>query len=309
MLCAVLGFGLLGMTQAQAQLTVTNGLQLWYAADQSAIATNSGGHVTSIFDLSGNGNTGTPGPTYYASIGFNGGVTLGPTYVANGWGLNGLPVLHFVPAPSDSYVGDSLVSANAINLTSGLSVFIVGRPETNPYHPGNGVLSSGPLPNSSLGSDTFTRPSDFAVYWYDNSGTTTFAGAYSYAQNNGVSGSPITLGVTNLYEVVASATGASQYQNTALDGSVAGSILPVNPGYIELGPSGQYQGYNESYSGDIGEVLVYNTALSPTDRAAVESYLFNKWFVPAAVIPEPSIVALLGLAGALVWRRTKTGDR
>jgi len=34
------------------------------------------------------------------------------------------------------------------------------------------------------------------------------------------------------------------------------------------------------YEGYIGEVLVYNSALSPTDRAKVEAYLHTKWFLP-----------------------------
>jgi hypothetical protein len=32
-------------------------------------------------------------------------------------------------------------------------------------------------------------------------------------------------------------------------------------------------------SGDIGEVIIYNVALSTGDREAVESYLMTKWAI------------------------------
>ena len=40
-------------------------------------------------------------------------------------------------------------------------------------------------------------------------------------------------------------------------------------------------GFNNAYhNGDLCEIIVYNTALSDTDRANVESYLMSKWAIP-----------------------------
>ncbi len=43
-------------------------------------------------------------------------------------------------------------------------------------------------------------------------------------------------------------------------------------------------------TGDIAEILIYDTALSSTDRQAVEQYLSDKWFTP---VPEPSSIVFL----------------
>src|SRR5690606_11740650 len=49
-----------------------------------------------------------------------------------------------------------------------------------------------------------------------------------------------------------------------------------------------YQGYQlgrfltataDFYGGDLAEIIVYDSALSDTDRQDVEAYLYNKWFV------------------------------
>jgi hypothetical protein len=58
-----------------------------------------------------------------------------------------------------------------------------------------------------------------------------------------------------------------------------------------------------NWTGDIAEILVYSAVLSDLDRASVESYLYQKHFVP-----EPSAFALtvLGL-GILLLRRRRHG--
>jgi hypothetical protein len=51
---------------------------------------------------------------------------------------------------------------------------------------------------------------------------------------------------------------------------VANSNDGVTPAFI----SGSYNSY---FTGNMGEILVFNTALSDTDRFKAESYLATKW--------------------------------
>lgn len=61
-----------------------------------------------------------------------------------------------------------------------------------------------------------------------------------------------------------------------------------------IGTLGQLQIDHFYFRGDIAEILVYSS-VSGTQRAAVESYLLSKYFVP-----EPSAFVLLGVAVAAV---------
>ena len=73
---------------------------------------------------------------------------------------------------------------------------------------------------------------------------------------------------------------ATNYNCNDLTGSVAvntnGNLnTPAGTtGYIGRGPGTDS---NEYYDGDVGEILIYNGALSAADRQAVESYLDAKW--------------------------------
>ncbi len=76
------------------------------------------------------------------------------------------------------------------------------------------------------------------------------------------------------------ASRASLRQNggtAAADNAATGSVSESNS--LGAFTIGAYVGYAADYGGDIAEIVIYNTALSNTDRAAVESYLMNKWAI------------------------------
>jgi hypothetical protein len=51
------------------------------------------------------------------------------------------------------------------------------------------------------------------------------------------------------------------------------------------------------FDGDFAELIVFNRQLTATEFAGVDEFLFNKYFVEAVAVPEPSTFALLCLAG------------
>jgi len=61
--------------------------------------------------------------------------------------------------------------------------------------------------------------------------------------------------------------------------SVAGGLLtPVNTSNsMRIGFSASAGTDYNNFAGNIGEVLIYNSSLSSTDRSAIESYLMSKW--------------------------------
>jgi hypothetical protein len=69
------------------------------------------------------------------------------------------------------------------------------------------------------------------------------------------------------------------------NGAAGSSGDPANAG-SGLASVGSEASTVNSYNGDIAEIVVYNTALSATDRARVEKYLANKWGI--ANVPDPT---------------------
>jgi hypothetical protein len=243
----------------------------WLDASQaSTVLTNSNG-VYQLTSLAG---------TAGASAVNNNNDTTEPSYVISGSGtINGLPVIHFTSLTSTA--GGSQWLTSSISTGTPATIMYVGRLSGST----NQRMLSGLNNNWLLGYHSGYMDRAYFGGWVSSNSTT--------ADIN-----------THMYEAVITGAGLNStvygYSGTALYQIASNQNGVATPQGLRLG--GGYNGYEYS-TGDIGEVLVFNTALSVDQRAAVESYLETKWFVS---VPEPSTFALLGVGAVglvgYAWR-------
>ena len=160
---------------------------------------------------------------------------------------------------------NGMVSASSVTLSANSSIFVVWKST-------NATLLHDLL---QLGSNTTT---DFGlrVNWVGQaSGTPNFTVTNSNDAfyNNVTNSSTVfylngTSRVNNTYSVLSSYNVANGYLNTA-------STAFTTPTNIVIGYTTAFTGRN--YSGYIGEIILYQTAITETQRQQVEAYLANKW--------------------------------
>lgn len=107
-----------------------------------------------------------------------------------------------------------------------------------------------------------------------------------------------------MHSITAAISATNGSKTLYSDGAVLGSTAVPGISYFDaptasIGALGQLQIDHFYFRGDIAEILVYSSVDS-AQRAAVESYLSSKYFVP-----EPSSIALLaiGILSILHFRR------
>jgi hypothetical protein len=102
-----------------------------------------------------------------------------------------------------------------------------------------------------------------------------YEGGYNQYNNHGSDDS--TLNVDEFYVLTSIMDGSTNYPfiNGVDVGSRSDSLAPFTNGYV-LGQNGCCAGNND-FHGNIGEVILYDSAASPTDQQAVEEYLGEKW--------------------------------
>lgn len=174
-----------------------------------------------------------------------------PWYVAGGLGgINGRPVIRFNGSTHQLVYGSTLTPTNVYIFTRSFG-----------YGTLNGVWG-----NSSPGDKGIRQSS--ATAWSSPGDANDFCngtgGAYYI---NGVAGNTFVSGAPHLLEAYRGASHTSAYNNTIIGGYY----------------SGRY------YSGDVAEVLVFNTPLSTADRQKVETYMLGKW---GGVLPMATAVNL-----------------
>ena len=259
---------LLACSTQAATLPFTTGLKLWL--DATTGVTTSGSTVTGWADQSGNSHDGSH--------------TSGSPQLVGG-AINGLPAINFDGAAdyfalaggavlaSDSFTifaiaTDTGPSAGYRNIYSNWdagnswsSVFLGTADGTSPAR-------SGRVTDGLYATDVITDPTTPFISW----------GVYQGGVN------------AELFLDGASVGSEAQNDQPADDTNPNGKRDVSTLSYI--GQQGSFPG--EYWQGLIGEVLVYEGALTPAEQAEVYGYLYAKW----VVVPEPSSL-LLAIASGL----------
>jgi hypothetical protein len=252
----------------------TANLQLWLKADAGVTGSN----VSNWADLSGNNMNAAQGTSTYQ-----------PLYVSND--VNGKPGLRF--NGTNQYLS---MPAGFSGLNNGDTIFVV----TNP----TGVTSYGePLRIAVNGSNGigFMRSGTTQAwdYWVDN-------GSWSQLASSGSTN--LTQSTWQLLEAVQSGTSATMYVNGA--NAITGTVDAVNSQSYPTNTIGADAYDGQYWQGDITEVIIYNSALSTTNRQTVESYLTSKYGIgglpTVTVAATPTSINEAG--GTSTYTFTRTGS-
>ncbi len=234
---------------ALAQVPVESGLAFWLDASRNSTIELSGDKVARWDDLSGNG--------YYADQSDE---AVRPTYVSGA--LSGRAIVDF----GDSLYGNPLTdyqpwmqfrntSGNALNINTVRTVFwVCGMDE---------------------GTDGFMLGDDNNYHFHRGTANQIWDGANGWASAN-------------------IRDGSTYLNGEEVDGTQ--TVVPTEFSIITLITTGNVEtsmlARDRTYrSGGIklGELLIYDRALTDDERIRVENYLYEKWFVPGASTgPQPA---------------------
>ena len=238
---------------------------LWLdASDQRTVQLTGNGNVSNWKDKSSN---------LYVFSNDNISEHLGPTYTSN---TNGKKVMTFTATSSNDSNGQSLYNTTAV-LNTVSTIFFVHNPTTTSEigfgntsvifsgDPGeNGVFFISPLAADVIGT----------LYQLDYFSTSTF-GIGNNINNN----------VANQYNLISLVIG-SNVQNSLRNGSVNLLEYAANAPAVTTGITiGGFpdpldnRGYATSlfFSGNLAEIIVYDTELTSPERQNIEGYLAWKW--------------------------------
>lgn len=271
----------LGMACAvNATLPPTNSLVMWMKPETLSLA--NGASVTLWTDSSGNGHDAVQLPTWNA-----------PTYATNG--INGRPAVFFGASNIDSLGVTNNVSpiTQTLRLQTGLTFAVSFKTFDTSSRVQTTYWSANPLLSDNTGAYTaftFGVSEGRGVYSHYDAGWQPIEGSYPVANTNVYPG----------HFLIATHNSTSGLAQLYTDGIFQGSDTISYNAFTGLNMIGnQGGGGPDHFRGHIGEVLVYSTELSASDRQQLQTYLTERWLD----IPEPSTGTLLSLSGILALRR------
>jgi hypothetical protein len=249
---------------------------LWLDAADATTVTTVSGAVSQWNDKSGNGRNATQG-------------TAGNRPVYQASAQNGLNAVRFTAASSHSLSAGTTSTWDFLHDGNSSSVFIVARVRSTGDNP-NAIhcyLSTGAAATSSRGysiayDDTASDSKNNALHIKVARGST----AFSVSDNTNDKITPGTYHILSSYVDADNATAGNRSANR-IDGSAAfGSNVSTYP------PSTNNSNYaltlgrdlrenTLDFTGDICEVLIFNTQPDTLDRQKLEGYLANKWGLTA----------------------------
>jgi len=239
------------------------------ASAASSIMTNATGSVTNWTNIAGSSVMTVPSGAYSGPLLVNG-------------AMNGLPVLRFSPAGNTAlFMGEGYT-----NTAAQVNAFIVMR--RNADQAGNtGLLS---LYAGAGVHDWDNAASAIMAYYSSNE---TIAGNRNGGLRAAVTDIPYNAPVCLL-----SAYNGLAHTLSLNNGAVASSsyLGKLNADRLCLGVRYQNSSFNNHFSGDVAEVLLYNRTLSPEEKQRITDYLTAKWLPTTAANDLDPI-----LQSAMLW--------
>ena len=227
-----------------------------------------------------NQSNGSSVGTWYDSSGNGNNAIAGNAGILNTTGINGEPAVtlngnYYVITPSTGIVMNSM------------SVFAVQKPNSNSTY---GMLLS------SSGADD----EEFDINWPANGQIGTYL---SRQIGNGYS---FTVGTPLITSLISAPSVASIYGNGTTEGT--GTPDSTHPATFHIGNYALSSGYY--YNGSVSEIIIYNTVLTNTQKAAVENYLASKYSiaVSSGVTATQSATNTYNSTGSAKLVATDTGE-
>jgi hypothetical protein len=275
--------------RAAAAPPVTSGLVVWFdPSDPTAVITDGSGRVSFLLDKAGGNNADQFTPNLQPLLvnsAINGKTGLGFDDHIGGDGVADYLVGTAPPigpnTPFTYFVAVKPVAFTAGGITDGSGTYFIDRTSAT-----NNLVCLKVVNGNKYG---------FQVRYDDGSG---LGGPISTTPVSTVASQILTLrrnydetpgGANDFFEL---------YVNNVLESQTADAGSGLTPPAPQIGRHATIG--TGGFEGAMGEILIYDRALSPAEMTAVTTYLAN--------VPEPGVVGLVLAAGVILCRARRRGE-